>query len=412
MRVLILSDWMSNTGGAESYTLSLRDALRKAGDNVQLLSCGPRSSAPEAGDLRAYGTDSLAAQTFLQIVNPFAVSRVRQATREFRPDVALVGQFAYHLSPAVIRAVSPVPAVVMVTDYKAICPLGTRLLKNGSICRDRAGAVCRTGKCVGALHWMRDQPRYSLIRSGLAGARRVLCASEWMAGELRQAGIDALTVPIAVASPRASFRRKPAGWPTFVYCGRLAREKGVALLIAAFSKLNLPNATLRIVGDGPLRSELERLAVMLGVSEQIFFRGWVEGDRLDHEISDAWAVVAPSLWAEPFGLAAVEAMVRGIPVIASDSGGFRDTIEPEVTGLLFPNGNVSALTSCMRSVALRRKFPDCRIHADVVKRMRMTYDLGAHASRIREVLAQAVACDRSNRDRNFIGGRSLHPAAE
>src|SRR5688572_19139593 len=197
MRVLILSDWMSNTGGAESYTLSLRDALRKAGDDVKLLSCGPRSSAPDTGDMRAYGTDHLVAQTFLQIVNPFAIARVRQATKDFRPDVALVGQFAYHLSPAVISAVSPVPAVVMVTDYKAICPLGTRLLSDGSICRVAAGAVCRTGKCVGSLHWVRDQPRYSLIKKGLAGASRVLCASQWMAAELRQAGIDALTVPIA-----------------------------------------------------------------------------------------------------------------------------------------------------------------------------------------------------------------------
>lgn len=393
MRILLLSDWMYNRGGAETYVMSLRDALRDQGDDVRLLTCGARSGDPAAGDVHAFGSDDCVVQTFLQLVNPFAVARVTEAVKSFRPDVALVSQFAYHLSPAVLRALRSVPTVVTMMDYKAICPVGTRLLPDGSICNVRAGAVCRTNGCVSVMHWVRDQPRYALIRSGLRSARRVLCTSRWMQKELAASGIDAAILLLGVRKPATSWRREPADVPTFAYCGRLSREKGVALLIAAFAKLrrDVPAARLRIFGDGPLRLELERLAIVLGVAELVEFRGWLASEKLDDELFDAWAVVAPSLWAEPFGLTAVEAVIRGIPVIASDSGGFLDTVENGVSGLFFPIGNVALLAERMRSIALREAFPDLRLDAEVVQRTAHAYGITQHAARIREMLGEIAA---------------------
>src|SRR5687768_9245394 len=189
MRVRLLSDWMSNTGGAEKYITALRDSLREQGDDTRLLFCGPGDSA--TGDVLAFGSDAVAAKAVLQIFNPFAVSRVRSAVREFRPDVAVVGQFAYHLSPALFHALGSVPAVVTMMDYKAICPTGTRLLPDGSACNVRAGFVCSGNGCVSLPHWLRDRPRYAMINTGIAGARRVICPSSWMLREMSEAGIEA-----------------------------------------------------------------------------------------------------------------------------------------------------------------------------------------------------------------------------
>ena len=390
MRVLLLSDWMSNTGGAEKYIIALRDSLREQGDDTRLLFCGADPGA--TGDMRAYGSDAVAAKAVLQIVNPFAFSRVKSAVREFRPDVAIVSQFAYHLSPAVLRALGDVPAVVTMMDYKAICPLGTRLLPNGSICNVRAGFVCNGNGCVSLPHWLRDQPRYALIQNGIAGARRVICPSTWMRQEMSEAGIEATMIPLGV-SHSANVAQVPASDPTFVYAGRFSREKGVALLIAAHAKIrrSVPSARLRLVGDGPLRRELQALAAALGIADSVEFTGWSGHDRVHEAFRDAWACVCPSLWAEPFGLAALESIAMGVPVIASDSGGFRDTVDNGVSGLLFETGSVGSLAERMLAIATAEVFPSHRLPRDVIERSRESYGMTLHASRLRKVLEEIAA---------------------
>lgn len=387
MRVLLLSDWMSNTGGAEKYVIALRDSLREQGDDTRLLFCGADPGA--TGDMRAYGSDAIAAKTVLQVINPFAFSRVKSAVREFRPDVVVVSQFAYHLSPAVLSALGDVPAVVTMMDYKAICPLGTRLLPDGSICRVRAGRICNSNGCVSLPHWLRDRPRYALINNGIAGARRVICPSTWMRDELSVAGIEATMIPLGVPDS-AIAADVPSTEPTFVYAGRFSREKGVALLIAAHAKIqaSLPSAQLRLVGDGPLRRELHALTAALGVADSVEFTGWSSHDRVHEAFRDAWACVCPSLWAEPFGLAAVESIAMGIPVIASDSGGFRETVEDGVSGLLFETGSVGSLAERMLAVATGAAFPTHRLSPDVIERSRQSFAMPVHTSRVRKVLEE------------------------
>ena len=116
MRVLIVTDWNSNAGGAESYIMTLRDSLRAAGDEVRLLACGATLDDELLPHERVRGSDRASAQAFMQIVNPFAVARVRQAKREFRPDVAFVSHFAYHLSPVALTGLRNLPTVVSVMD--------------------------------------------------------------------------------------------------------------------------------------------------------------------------------------------------------------------------------------------------------------------------------------------------------
>ncbi|HYN80418.1 MAG TPA: glycosyltransferase family 4 protein [Gemmatimonadaceae bacterium] len=396
MRVLLVTDWNSNTGGAESYIMTLRDSLRAAGDEVRLLACG----AELDDELRPHeiirGTDRASAQAFLQLVNPFAVTRVRAAAREFRPDVAFVSHFAYHLSPAALAGLRKVPTVVSVTDYKCICPLGTKLLPDNALCAVRAGVVCQRNGCVSTPHWLRDRPRYAMIRSALSRVDRVVSPSRWIQKELETAGVRAEHVPLGVRPAGSRFRRAPAATPLFVYCGRLAREKGVPLLIRAFARslYAVPDAQLRIVGDGPERPALEDLVEALDIGDSVDFAGKVARDRVEAELANAWAVVAPSLWAEPFGLIALEAAVRGVPVIASATGGFAELVEDNVSGLLFPNGNERALTECIRAVGARKTFPTQRLPADVVERAAEAGSQARHAGRIRSIFSELITAKR------------------
>lgn len=389
MRILLATDWNRGRGGAEAHALLLRDGLEAAGDEVRLLT----SSAGTAGDGRAeyvaFGTENVAAQALLQIVNPFAVARLRRALRELRPDVAYVNMFAHHLSPALLHAFGDVPVVLAVSDYKCICPLGSKLLPDDTLCPRRAGVTCLTSGCVGPLHWLRDRPRYALLRAGLRRVRRVVACSAWVATALAADGIAAEVVLLPVAAPSPEHRRAASAAPTLLFCGRLDREKGLPLLLRAFARVRAaaPAARLRIAGAGPLARDLERLARELAIADAVHFAGWLAPDAIERELSGAWALVAPSLWAEPLGLVAPEAIVRGVPVVASATGGFAETVVPGRSGLLFANGDEAALAACLLDVVRGETFPGHTVAADVVAEARARHDPGRYVADLRTMFA-------------------------
>jgi glycosyltransferase involved in cell wall biosynthesis len=393
VRALLITDWMSGAGGAEAYFTWIRDALRASGDQVRLLTSTAGSAGDGSAEYQAFGTERMAAQAFLQIVNPFAIVQVRAALRGFHPDVVLVNMFEHHLSPAVLSQLREVPTVLTLMDYKCICPIGSKLLPNGHLCTEKAGAICWRYGCVSLPHWLRDRPRYALIRSGVRHVNRVLACSRWVQRELAGNGIEAEYLPLPVPEPGKDFRREPAPSPLFVYCGRLDREKGLVLLLHAFARVRaeVPAAQLRIVGRGPQRPILDHLVDTLGLHGAVTFRGWIAPNMVERELVDAWALVAPSLWAEPLGLVALEAIVRGVPVIASASGGFGETIEPGAGGLLFQNGNEGELIERLKAVATGNAFPSHAVPGEVVRRARESHNMGRHVDRLRSVLAEVAA---------------------
>jgi glycosyltransferase involved in cell wall biosynthesis len=385
MRVLIVTDWTANEGGIEMYVQRVRDELRAAGDEVRLLTSSAGSAARGSAEYVALGTDNAVAQTGLQLVNPSAVARVRQALREFQPDAVQVNMFEKYLSPAILYAASSVPTVAMAHYTKPICPTALKLLPDGTVCTEPAGAVCLRNRCVGLAEWLRDRPRYRLLRGGLARAARVFACSRWLARELATVGIEAEPIPYPIPPPLQNYRHAPAPEPRFLYVGRFDPEKGVDLLLRAFAQVVAcyPAARLRIVGDGRRRPELERLATRLGVGHAVEFVGRLSFAGVEAELASAWALVAPSIWPEPFGLAAAEAIMRKIPVVASAGGGHPETVEPGVGGLLFPNRDQPALAECLDAIASGRAFPDHAVPEKVAERLRTRHDPKEHTDRLR-----------------------------
>lgn len=353
MRILLVSDWTANEGGIETYVSRLSPALKAAGHEVRLLTGSAGSAGADAADYVAFGTDNPAGKTVLQIVNPFAVRRVREAVRDFRPHVVQVNMFEQYLSPAIFHALRGVPTLAMVHYTKPICPTALKLLPDGSLCEFPAGIVCWRSGCIGLAEWVRDRPRTALTRSGLLHAARTLACSRWMAEQLRVNGIPAEAIPLPVPPPGVGFRRVPSPYPLFLYCGRLNWEKGTDLLLRAFGRVlaRRPEAQLRILGDGPRRPALEDLARGLGIHGSVSFQGRVAFGEVEAALQEAWVLVAPSIWPEPLGLTAIEAITRGVPAVATASGGFAETIADGKSGFLVPNGDEEALAECLIRVA-------------------------------------------------------------
>jgi glycosyltransferase involved in cell wall biosynthesis len=391
MRVLLVTDWNRNHGGAEAYVGWLREGLSEAGDEVRLLTSTAGNAANGTADYTAFGTNNQLAQSLLQISNPFAARDVRRAVREFRPDIAVLNMFAHHLSSSVISAIGDVPKAMIVSDYKCICPVGSRLKADGSICDERMGWTCYESHCLTFAHWMRDRPRYALIQSALRRVKLVIACSEWVQTELLLGGIESECVLLPVPAPAPSYRRERSSTPVILFCGRLDIEKGVDDLIRAFAPVVRahPDAKLRIAGRGPEQEKLEHLAGSLGIAGSVDFLGWLDPSAVEGELSSAWVSVAPSRWAEPLGLVAIEAIVRGVPVIATQSGGFAETVVDGITGHLFPNGDLAALEAALFSVVDGNSFaagiPDAEIET-----MLRRHDVRSHVSTMRSRLAEVV----------------------
>ena len=397
LRVLLVTDWMPRPGGAEAYADSIRAGLTAAGDDVRLLTSGAGSAAHGTADFVAYGTTRRAAQVGLQIVNPFATHQAWAAVRSFQPDVALVHLFAYHLSPAVLWPLRSVPTVMMVLDYKIICPLGSKLLPTGEICAQHAGTICWQAGCLSLPHWVRDSIRYVGIGRAIRQPHLVLACSRHMQRELAAHGIVSEPIALPVAGPGRAFKRKPSRDPHFVFCGRLSVEKGVPLLVRAFARLHahMPLARLTIVGEGPLRNEIESVVLARDLQDAVTFTGWLDPAGVDRQLETAWALVAPSVWAEPLGMVGPEAVIRSVPVIASRTGGFAETIEDEVSGLLFPNGDELALHRALERVATGTAFPSHLLDSEVVARVTRSFSIERHIADLRAHLHHVV--DRAAR---------------
>ena len=158
-------------------------------------------------------------------------------------------------------------------------------------------------------------------------------------------------IPEAHTDPRLHVTRLSNGGPLcFAYVGRLVSLKGLPQILEAAKKLKIEGYNFRVkfVGDGPERRELESLAEKLGLSKYVQFTGFITGPAFQIAMKDVAAVLMPSVWEETAGLAAIEQMMRGKLVIASDIGGLGEVVDG--CGLRFPAGSMEALADCMRTV--------------------------------------------------------------
>jgi len=136
----------------------------------------------------------------------------------------------------------------------------------------------------------------------------------------------------------------------FAYLGRLVTEKGLSVLLEATRILRAEGRDLDVVliGDGPDRPRLEKEIAALGLASSVRITGFLSGANLDQALRDVGAIVIPTTMEETAGLAAMEQMVRGRPVIASAIGGLGELVRD--VGLLFSPGDPHALADAMTRI--------------------------------------------------------------
>lgn len=211
-----------------------------------------------------------------------------------------------------------------------------------------------------------DMQRYinSVELNLVKRADRVITCSNFMKEEVinlfGQSAEKVITIPnginkdkYRVEFDKISFRRNyaPDNEKIIFYVGRMVREKGLEVLIDAAPLIlkDHPESKFLIVGSGGEINSLKRRTQYLGIEDEFYFTGYVDDETLTKIYNVVDVAVFPSLY-EPFGIVALEAMAAGVPAVVSDTGGFREIIQPGVNGVCTEVGSSLSLSEGILSV--------------------------------------------------------------
>lgn len=348
-RVLILHDYAGRRGGAEMLALALRRGLRARGVEARLLTtrADPVPGGEDQPDGTCFGTSGRL-RGVAEAWNPLARRAVAREVASFRPDVVHLMMFLTALSPSILGPLAGVPVVHSTETYRVVCPTGLRWRPGAGVCGAPAGLACGTLGCFDAVGLV---PRLAQLRAlgrGRAAIDRTIAPSRTVARILESQGWPVSDV-VPYGVPRRSRRRAMHEAPLIGFAGRLTAEKGVDWLLRAVAAGGgrLEAARLVVIGSGPERPALEALARSLGVAGRVRFAGHLPRAESEALLDSAWVQVVPSLWPEPFGLVAAEAMMRGTPLVASDVGAPAELIRPGRTGHVVPAGDTRALADAL-----------------------------------------------------------------
>ena len=196
---------------------------------------------------------------------------------------------------------------------------------------------------------------------------------------VRYIGIDSQkfargVVPIAQRAPRVLF------------VGRLVEKKGCRYLIEAMVEVqkHVSTARLIVIGDGPLRRELEQLSQERGI--QVYFRGALPNVEVKRELDEARVFCLPSVTAtngdaEGLPISILEALASGVPVVTSARGGVGEAVKDEVTGFAFPERDIAALASNLTTILTRGVVAD-RMSNECVSSVTNCFDIRLLTARL------------------------------
>jgi glycosyltransferase involved in cell wall biosynthesis len=351
MRILLIHNKYQQKGGENVVFEAECELLEKNGHTVEKILFDNRQIKTGMDKFLA-GVKSL--------YNFESADVVESAIISFKPDVIHVHNLFPIASPAIffVAQKHEVPVVATLHNYRLICPSAT-LFHNGKIYEksiyslfpldaiyqgvyrnsriQTASAVLMTGihKILGT--WKNKVDRYIVLTD--FAKRKFLNSGLGVAADKMVVKPNFTADPGAGMYPREDY---------FLFIGRLTEEKGINTVLDC---AKLSKANIKIIGDGPLRAEVEKQA---SLHSNIQYLGFQDKETIIDALKRCKALLFTSLWYEGFPMTILEAFAAGTPVICSKLGGPGEIVENNISGLHYTPGNVQELSQKMQLLSQDR----------------------------------------------------------
>lgn len=349
LRILIVHNSYQQRGGEDAVVENESALLREAGHTVEVWTV---SNNIVRGLFTQVGTA-------LKLVrNPRYEKELLTIIERFNPDVAHFHNTFPLLTPSIYGVChrAGVGVVKTLHNYRLICA-GALLARDGEVCEKCVGAspywgavhACYKDSHLGSwavAHMNAVHQRRGTWNSDID---RIIVLTQFARSRMIHGGLEPARLvvkpnflPQAMVSRLDAYRNTSESQnnpPYALFVGRLSQEKGVTTLLDAAAQTD---ASIRIVGDGPLMAEVQRRQL-----PNVKALGWLSHDDVLAQLAGARCLLLPSLWYEGFPMTVVEGFACGVPVICSKLGSLEEIVTDGETGLHFPPGDSAALATCI-----------------------------------------------------------------
>jgi glycosyltransferase involved in cell wall biosynthesis len=345
MKILLVHNTYQQPGGEDVVFNQERELLEHAGHQV-LTYC--RSNWEIAG---------YSALKMLGLVGRVVWARdtrreIASLLRSQKPDLVHVHNTFLMISPSIYWACREVGAPVVQTlhNYRLLCPAAI-FFRDGGVCEECLGHSMWPGVLHGCYRDSRAETSAVALmltvhrwrRTWSWGVNRFIALSEFSRQKFIEGGIPAEKIAVKPNFIYADPGCRAGNGECALYIGRLAPEKRVATLLAAWQRLQAP-IPLRIIGGGPELKSLEARANQMKLF-RLRFLGQMLRDEAIAALKGARCLVFPSEWYENFPMTVAEAFACGVPVICSRLGAMQEIVADGRTGLHFNPGDAEDLAA-------------------------------------------------------------------
>lgn len=332
LALLVEPSPFTHTSGYSSRFKNLLMQLREAGDQVLVITPDNNPDAPtEFAGARIVNVPGFRFPLYRRITLTLGLRGVYQALKDFDPDVIHLTTPGFLIFATLLYARLLRKALLL--SYHTHLPVYTRNYGFGFL----SGAV------------------WTMLRMQHNRADFTLTTSPQLCEELVQNGFERVGlwrkgIDTTIFSPthrsdtmRARLTDGHPEEPLLIYVGRIGAEKSLDFFEPLLARF--PDCRLALVGDGPIRGELEaRLA-----GTKTHFAGILHGEELSQAFASADVFVMPSE-SETLGFVVLESMASGVPVVGARAGGIPDIIDHTKNGYLFEPGSVDDCAGLVRGL--------------------------------------------------------------
>ena len=358
MKILMVNKFFYIKGGSETYYFSLKKLLERNGHEIIDFSMkDEKNFKSKYSNFFVNGVDYNKRQSLfskikigLKIIYSFEAKRkLEKLIKETKPDIAHLHIFQHQLSLSILDVLKKynIPIVYTAHDLKMICP-NYKMFTRNKICER-----CKNGKYI---HCLKNECiKNSKIRSAIGMMEAyinkwrkaydkidaIITPSQFYRNKFIEFGVDENKIsyiPNFLDTKDVEYD-KLENISYILYFGRLSEEKGILTLVQAMKGIN---TTLKIVGNGPLKEEIEEYREREQL-KNIEMLGFKSGKELNTIVANAKAVVLSSEWYENGPYSGIETLKMGVPLIGSDLGGIPELIDEGKNGFIFEHNNVSDL---------------------------------------------------------------------